>query len=84
VHAKIAVTDEEFCFISGTNLTGHAMERNMEAGVLIKGGAIPPHASQAPRSACQDERDCKGTDLKRSSGVMSCVDNSGMRLDAPV
>ena len=41
VHAKIAVTDENFCFISSANLTGHAMERNMEAGVLIKGGAIP-------------------------------------------
>lgn len=41
VHAKIAVADENFCFISSANLTGHAMERNMEAGVLIKGGAIP-------------------------------------------
>lgn len=41
VHAKIAVADEDFCFISSANLTGHAMEKNMEAGVLIKGGAIP-------------------------------------------
>ncbi|WP_315783156.1 DISARM system phospholipase D-like protein DrmC [Bradyrhizobium sp. SZCCHNPS1003] len=41
VHAKIAVADESFCFISSANLTGHAMEKNMEAGVLIKGGAIP-------------------------------------------
>jgi phosphatidylserine/phosphatidylglycerophosphate/cardiolipin synthase-like enzyme len=41
VHAKIAVSDEDFCFISSANLTGHAMERNMEAGVLIKGGSIP-------------------------------------------
>jgi cardiolipin synthase len=41
VHAKIAVADEDLCFISSANLTGHAMERNMEAGVLIKGGAIP-------------------------------------------
>jgi PLD-like domain len=41
VHAKIAVTDEDLCFISSANLTGHAMERNMEAGVLIKGGSIP-------------------------------------------
>lgn len=41
VHAKIAVADENFCFISSANLTGHAMEKNMEAGVLIKGGAIP-------------------------------------------
>jgi phosphatidylserine/phosphatidylglycerophosphate/cardiolipin synthase-like enzyme len=41
VHAKIAVADESFCFISSANLTGHALEKNMEAGVLIKGGAIP-------------------------------------------
>ncbi len=41
VHAKIAVADENFCFISSANLTGHATEKNMEAGVLIKGGAIP-------------------------------------------
>jgi cardiolipin synthase A/B len=41
VHAKVAVADENFCFISSANLTGHAMEKNMEAGVLIRGGAIP-------------------------------------------
>jgi cardiolipin synthase len=41
VHAKVAVADEKFCFISSANLTGHAMEKNMEAGVLIRGGAIP-------------------------------------------
>ena len=41
VHAKVAVADEYFCFISSANLTGHAMEKNMEAGVLIKGGTTP-------------------------------------------
>jgi cardiolipin synthase A/B len=41
VHAKIAVADEAICFVSSANLTGHAMERNMEAGVLIRGGAVP-------------------------------------------
>lgn len=46
VHAKIAVADENFCFISSANLTGHAMEKNMEAGVLIKGGAIPTSLHQ--------------------------------------
>jgi phosphatidylserine/phosphatidylglycerophosphate/cardiolipin synthase-like enzyme len=38
VHAKVAVADENVCFVSSANLTGHAMEKNMEAGVLIKGG----------------------------------------------
>ena len=41
VHAKVAVCDEELCFISSANLTGHAMEKNMEAGVLIRGGTLP-------------------------------------------
>jgi cardiolipin synthase A/B len=41
VHAKIAVADIDVCFITSANLTGHAMEQNMEAGVLISGGQIP-------------------------------------------
>ena len=41
VHAKVAVADGNMCFITSANLTGHAMEQNMEAGVLISGGHIP-------------------------------------------
>jgi phosphatidylserine/phosphatidylglycerophosphate/cardiolipin synthase-like enzyme len=41
VHAKVAVADERICFVSSANLTGYAMERNMEAGVLIRGGSTP-------------------------------------------
>ncbi|MDO9053439.1 MAG: DISARM system phospholipase D-like protein DrmC [Gallionella sp.] len=41
VHAKVAVADGAVCFITSANLTGHAMEKNMEAGVLITGGHIP-------------------------------------------
>ena len=41
VHAKVVVADADLCFITSANLTGHAMEKNMEAGVLISGGAIP-------------------------------------------
>ena len=41
VHAKVAVCDESICFISSANLTGRAMEKNMEAGVLIRGGSVP-------------------------------------------
>ena len=41
VHAKAIVADAEICFISSANLTGHAMEKNMEAGVLIRGGNVP-------------------------------------------
>lgn len=41
VHAKVAVADANMCFITSANLTGFAMEKNMEAGVLITGGRIP-------------------------------------------
>ena len=41
VHAKVAVADGRMCFITSANLTGHAMQKNMEAGVLISGGHIP-------------------------------------------
>ncbi|WP_257645667.1 DISARM system phospholipase D-like protein DrmC [Ottowia beijingensis] len=41
VHAKVAVADGSVCFITSANLTGHAMEQNMEAGVLLTGGQIP-------------------------------------------
>ncbi len=41
VHAKVAVADSKTCFITSANLTAYAMEKNMEAGVLISGGKIP-------------------------------------------
>jgi cardiolipin synthase len=41
VHAKVAVADRKMCFITSANLTGHAMEKNMEAGVLLSGGQVP-------------------------------------------
>lgn len=41
VHAKIAVTDGSRAFVTSANLTGHAMDKNMEAGVLIHGSDVP-------------------------------------------
>ncbi len=41
VHAKIALADDQCCFITSANLTGFAMEKNMEAGILINGGRLP-------------------------------------------
>ncbi|KTB95121.1 phospholipase [Pseudomonas syringae ICMP 11293] len=50
VHAKVAVADSKICFITSANLTGHAMEKNMEAGVLISGGHIPTLLGQHLKS----------------------------------
>lgn len=41
VHAKVAVADGLYCFITSANLTGYAMGQNMEAGVLISGFPLP-------------------------------------------
>ncbi|WP_406854394.1 DISARM system phospholipase D-like protein DrmC [Alsobacter sp. KACC 23698] len=41
VHAKVAVADGSTAFLTSANLTGHALEKNMEAGVVISGGHIP-------------------------------------------
>ncbi|MDH1621035.1 DISARM system phospholipase D-like protein DrmC [Pseudomonas aeruginosa] len=41
VHAKVAVADRALCFITSANLTGYAMDQNMEAGVLISGKQLP-------------------------------------------
>lgn len=41
VHAKVAVADGMVCFITSANLTGYAMAKNMEAGVLVSGGRLP-------------------------------------------
>ena len=41
VHAKCAVADREIAFITSANLTPAAIDRNMELGVLFRGGSIP-------------------------------------------
>lgn len=41
VHAKVAVADGYIAFVTSANLTGHALEKNMEAGVVISGGLLP-------------------------------------------
>ena len=41
IHAKCAVADGELAFVTSANLTTTAMERNIELGVLIRGGNLP-------------------------------------------
>lgn len=41
VHAKVAVGDNSIAFLTSANLTGHALEKNMEAGIFVTGGHIP-------------------------------------------
>lgn len=55
VHAKIAVADGRECFLSSANLTGHAMEKNMEAGLLVVGGAVPISIHEHLKALVQSE-----------------------------
>lgn len=41
VHAKLAVADGDVAFLTSANLTGHALEKNMEAGIVATSGHIP-------------------------------------------
>ncbi len=41
VHAKCAVADGKLAFITSANLSTAAMERNMELGILVRGGHLP-------------------------------------------
>jgi cardiolipin synthase len=41
IHAKIIVVDRKVALVGSANLTGHAMDHNVECGILIHGGAEP-------------------------------------------
>ena len=41
MHAKVLVVDRRTALVGSANLTGHALERNLECGVLIRGGQVP-------------------------------------------
>lgn len=41
MHAKLILADDHTAFITSANLTGRALDHNMEAGILVTGGPIP-------------------------------------------
>jgi phosphatidylserine/phosphatidylglycerophosphate/cardiolipin synthase-like enzyme len=46
LHAKLAVADREVLFLGSANLTESGTRRNLEAGVLIRGGSAPVRAAE--------------------------------------
>lgn len=46
MHAKIAVADRRVLLVSSANLTHAGVTHNIEAGVLIRGGAAPRRAAE--------------------------------------
>jgi phosphatidylserine/phosphatidylglycerophosphate/cardiolipin synthase-like enzyme len=53
LHVKCAVADEEAALISSANLTEHAMNLNMELGIMVRGGELPRSLSTHLRSLIQ-------------------------------
>lgn len=45
-HAKIAVADSRLLFLGSANLTASGATRNIEAGVLVRGGTAPQRAAE--------------------------------------
>jgi hypothetical protein len=39
-HAKLAVADADLAFLTSASLTSHALEKNIEAGVVLMGGHV--------------------------------------------
>lgn len=41
LHVKCAVADQTLLFVSSANLTSHALDINMELGILVRNGPLP-------------------------------------------
>jgi phosphatidylserine/phosphatidylglycerophosphate/cardiolipin synthase-like enzyme len=54
MHAKLAVADERVLFVTSANLTAAGIESNLEAGVLVRGGAAPRRAAEQLRAMRRD------------------------------
>lgn len=52
MHAKIAVADRAVLFVSSANLTQSGADRNMEAGLLVRGGTAPQRAAEHIAELC--------------------------------
>lgn len=46
MHAKAAVADEHTALVGSANLTGMAIEANMELGLFVRGGPVPRRLSR--------------------------------------
>lgn len=54
MHVKCALADRDLVFISSANLTGYAMNLNMELGVLIRDGKVPGQVHDQFRQMLND------------------------------
>lgn len=53
LHVKCAVADGSALLVSSANLTGYAMNLNMELGLLVRGGELPGRVAQHFAELCR-------------------------------
>ncbi len=46
MHAKVAVADRRVLLVSSANLTQSGVSKNIEAGVLVRGGHAPQRVAE--------------------------------------
>lgn len=51
LHAKVLVVDRRVALVGSANLTAFAMERNLECGLVVKGGDVPRQLAEHLTSA---------------------------------
>jgi phosphatidylserine/phosphatidylglycerophosphate/cardiolipin synthase-like enzyme len=49
MHAKLAIADETVLFVTSANLTQAGIGKNIEAGILVRGGPAPARAAEHVR-----------------------------------
>jgi len=54
MHAKAALADEHTALVTSGNLTGYALQANMELGVLVRGGPLPRRLTRHFRQLMMD------------------------------
>ena len=55
MHVKAAVADDHTALVGSANLTGQALNENMELGLLVEGGEIPRRLDAHFRSLIASE-----------------------------
>lgn len=46
MHAKLLIVDRRTALVGSANLTSHGLERNLECGLLVRGGAVPSRLAE--------------------------------------
>jgi cardiolipin synthase A/B len=54
LHVKAAIADEDCALVTSANLTGAALDQNMELGLLVRGGPVPRRLSRHFMSLMDD------------------------------